>query len=134
MRRRLRASLMSPLEWSKFAAGHVRQCSAMAAAWVPAGVSGPVQISWVGRPLRLEIGSNLPAAVVYVPKGGDSFCFEPVPHINNALNLPGHAPAMPIIAPGERFEAEIDFKVVSLNPGRPTSPAAELLPNPAAPA
>ena len=77
-----------------------------------AGIAGPAQMSWEGRPLRLEIGSSLPAVVVYVPKRGASFCFEPVPHINNALNLLGHAPAMPIIAPGERFEATIEFKAI----------------------
>ena len=77
-----------------------------------ADITWPAKMSWERRPLRLEIGSNLPAAVVYVPKGGASFCFEPVPHINNALNLPDHAPAMPIIAPGERFEATIVFKAI----------------------
>jgi aldose 1-epimerase len=80
-----------------------------------AGISGPARITWADRPLALEIVSSpqLPAAVVYVPKGGDTFCFEPVPHINNALNLTGHAPAMPVIAPGEAFETIITFKAVS---------------------
>jgi aldose 1-epimerase len=79
-----------------------------------AGVSGPARIMWSDRPLALEIASSpqLPAAVVYVPKGGDAFCFEPVPHINNALNLPGNAPAMPVIAPGEAFETTITFTAV----------------------
>ncbi len=77
-----------------------------------AGVSGPARIKWADRPLTLEIISvpQLSAAVVYVPKGGDAFCFEPVPHINNALNLSAHAPAMPVIAPGEAFVTTIAFK------------------------
>jgi aldose 1-epimerase len=80
-----------------------------------AGVSGPVRISWADRPLALEIMSSpqLEAAVVYIPKGGDVFCFEPVPHISNALNLPGHAPAMPVIALGETFETTIMMRALS---------------------
>ena len=50
---------------------------------------------------------GLAAAVVYIPAGADYFCFEPVPHIVNALNLPGHAPAMPLVLPGEVFTASI---------------------------
>ncbi len=75
------------------------------------GYSGQTQIAWVGRPHGLNIISTLPAAVVYVPAGGDAFCFEPVPHINNALNMPGHEPAMPLVAPGEAYRATIEFRV-----------------------
>jgi aldose 1-epimerase len=76
------------------------------------GWTSPAHIMWHGRPLRLEISASphLKAAVVYVPKGGDAFCFEPVPHINNALNLAGHAPAMPIVQPGDSFAAEIKLQ------------------------
>ncbi len=73
------------------------------------GVGKLVHIRWATRPLALTIASDLPAAVVYIPAGGDMFCFEPVPHINNALNLPGHSPAMPVIPPGATFEAIIRF-------------------------
>ncbi len=78
------------------------------------GVSGKARVSWQGRRLALEIGSapQLPAAVIYIPKGGDYFCYEPVPHINNALNLPAHHPAMPVIAPGACFETSITFEAV----------------------
>ena len=79
-----------------------------------AGITWPAQINWEGQLLSLEITSSLPAAVVYVPNGGDSFCFEPVPHINNALNLSGQAPAMPTIAPGERFEAAIECRAIGV--------------------
>lgn len=79
------------------------------------GVSGPARITWADRPFALEITSapQLEAAVVYIPKYGDAFCFEPVPHINNALNLPGHTPAMPIVAAGETFETMITFRAFS---------------------
>lgn len=73
------------------------------------GIDGVAVITWADRPLRLHIASNpqLPAAVIYIPEGGDAFCFEPVPHVNNALNLPGQTPAMPILQPGETSETTI---------------------------
>jgi hypothetical protein len=36
-----------------------------------------------------------------------------VPHINNALNLPGYEPAMPIVAPGGIFSARIRFRALA---------------------
>lgn len=79
-----------------------------------AGVEGPAVIDWADRLLGLEICSSpqMPAAVVYVPDGGDTFCFEPVPHINNALNLPGERPAMPVLAPNETTETIMTFRVI----------------------
>lgn len=77
-----------------------------------AGWDGKARVDWAGRPLALEITSDMPATVVYIPDGGDAFCFEPVPHINNALNRPGDLPAMPIIAPGDGFHAMIRFVAV----------------------
>jgi aldose 1-epimerase len=75
-----------------------------------AGWDGKASIRWDDRLLHLDIVSNMRAAVVYIPQGKSYFCFEPVPHINNALNLPGQAPAMPSMAPGESFSAQIDFR------------------------
>jgi aldose 1-epimerase len=74
-----------------------------------AGWNGTARISWAGRPKMLEIESDMTAAVVFVPQNADYFCFEPVPHIIDALNLPGHKPEMPVIAPGEVFQATITF-------------------------
>jgi aldose 1-epimerase len=73
------------------------------------------RITWKGRAHALEINASptLPAAVVYIPKDGAAFCCEPVPHINNALNLAGHEPAMPVIAPGDAFEAQIVMRAVT---------------------
>jgi aldose 1-epimerase len=77
-----------------------------------AGWSGRARVEWAERPLALDITTTPPlgAAVVYIPKDGDAFCFEPVPHINNALNMPGHEPGMPIIEPGASFKTEIMFR------------------------
>ncbi len=76
------------------------------------GVDGVAEIRWENRPLKLNIASNpqLPAAVVYVPEGGDVFCFEPVSHINNALNLIGQLPTMPVLEPGETNETTITLQ------------------------
>jgi aldose 1-epimerase len=76
------------------------------------GTAGGAHIEWEGRPLALDIISPLPAAVVYVPEGGHAFCFEPVPHIINALNLPGAEPAMPIVASGASYQTSILFRAV----------------------
>jgi aldose 1-epimerase len=79
------------------------------------GCSGPAYIEWAGQPLALEIkrSRELTCAVVYIRSGAHAFCFEPVPHINNALNLPGQEPAMPIVAPGESFHASIRLRAVT---------------------
>jgi aldose 1-epimerase len=72
--------------------------------------SGSARIIWAGRPYALEITSTLPHAVLYTPPDEDFFCFEPVPHITNALNRPDGD--MPVIAPGESFTASIHLRAV----------------------
>lgn len=79
-----------------------------------AGWSSKAQIAWAGRPRKLEISSDMKAAVIYIPAGEDYFCFEPVPHIINALNLPGHQPQMRMVSPGACFGSEICFKTTML--------------------
>lgn len=73
------------------------------------GWTGLAAIAWEGRRLELWITSDLPCAVVYTPPGAPYFCFEPVPHSNNALNLGGRGQAMPIAAPGETIAARVRF-------------------------
>jgi aldose 1-epimerase len=79
------------------------------------GWTGPAHIDWAEKPWALEISGSpaLPCAVVCIRKGEDGFCFEPVPHINNSLNLPDREPAMPVIAPGSTFSASIRFRAIS---------------------
>jgi aldose 1-epimerase len=74
-----------------------------------AGWDGKAYVSWADRPLALDIEADMTAAVVYVPEGGKAFCFEPVPHIINALNLPNHGPQMPVVRSGATFQAEVKF-------------------------
>ncbi len=76
------------------------------------GWDGHARIVWTDRPLALEIASNLPCAVVYIPADADRFCFEPVPHSNNALNRTDALPPVPLVAPGECFAARLEFSAV----------------------
>ncbi len=73
---------------------------------------GSARIVWQDRSRALHIASDLPAATVYIPPNSDFFCFEPVPHSNDALNRADAAPAMPALAPGAAFTAQITFQAV----------------------
>ena len=72
-----------------------------------AGWDGVARIVWENRPFGLVITSSMESAVVYIPDGEDYFCFEPVPHINNALNRPPDGAAMPVIDPGRTYRSTI---------------------------
>lgn len=79
------------------------------------GWGGSAHVFWPEKPWALQISASrhLPGAVVCIRRDVDAFCFEPVPHINNALNLRGEEPAMPIIAAGETFRASIRLRAVA---------------------
>jgi aldose 1-epimerase len=76
------------------------------------------EIVWPDRPMALEIDASeqLRCAVVCIRSDIDGFCFEPVPHVTDAVNRPDHPYAMPIIAPGENFAASIRFRAVRREP------------------
>jgi aldose 1-epimerase len=78
-----------------------------------AGWNGNANIRWDDRPLQLNIIADMQAAVVYVPKNERYFCFEPVPHIIDSLNLTGQNPAMSLVAPGASLSAQILFKAIA---------------------
>jgi aldose 1-epimerase len=79
------------------------------------GWNGDARIEWEGRHRALEISSSLPHAVLYTPVESRFFCFEPVPHLINALNrVDGD---MPMIAPTESITAQIQLRAVPLEPG-----------------
>jgi aldose 1-epimerase len=77
-----------------------------------AGWDGQAEISWLDRALALEItaSDNLPCAVVCIRNDIDGFCFEPVPHINDALNRRNREFIMPVIEPKQCFSASITFR------------------------
>jgi aldose 1-epimerase len=77
------------------------------------GTAGPAKIAWADRRFGLDIiaSDSLSAAVVYIPASGRAFCYEPVPHLNNAINMPDCPAPMPIVAPGDCIYSRIDFVV-----------------------
>jgi aldose 1-epimerase len=73
--------------------------------------SGHAAIVWPARRLSLTISANVDYYVLYTPPGKDFFCFEPVDHPINAVNLPGgpEAHGMTTLASGERLTREFRF-------------------------
>jgi aldose 1-epimerase len=73
-------------------------------------------VEWPEKGLALEIAAEPPLsyAVIYVPKGRDFFCFEPVSHENGALN-PSRRPAsesgLQVLAPGADLKSTVHFRV-----------------------
>jgi aldose 1-epimerase len=77
------------------------------------GWDGAATIVWRDKPLALEIKASheLATAVVCIRSDVDGFCFEPVPHTNDALNRRKDS-SMPVIEPGGTFGARIEFRAV----------------------
>jgi aldose 1-epimerase len=78
------------------------------------GWDGRAVISWAHRPLALQIEAspNLRCAVVYASAAKNEFCFEPVAHLNDAINRATEF-AMPVVAPGARFESRIVLRAIT---------------------
>ena len=72
--------------------------------------NGVARIDWQNRERALEMRSSLPHAVLYTPPGEDYFCFEPVPHVTNALNRADGD--MPIVEPSKSLETWIEMRAV----------------------
>jgi aldose 1-epimerase len=93
-------------------------------------------IFWPDRPLALEVTASeaLSCAVVCIRSDIDGFCFEPVPHLNDAVNRRGGDYGMPVIAPGKSVTAGIRFRAVKREeaPGQFSGWRADR-PNPGAP-
>ncbi|RDU94648.1 aldose 1-epimerase [Trinickia dinghuensis] len=75
--------------------------------------SGRAAVVWPRKRLSLTIEGDADYYVLYTPPGEDFFCFEPVDHPINAVNLPGGAceHGMTVLAPGETLEREFRFTV-----------------------
>lgn len=74
---------------------------------------GLARILWPAQGLALDIAADTRAYVLYTPPGEDWFCFEPVDHPINAVNLEGGAVrhGMTALAPGERLARTFRFTV-----------------------
>lgn len=75
------------------------------------GWNGLARIVWSGRKYQLTIEADAPHAVLYTPPGARYYCFEPVPHISNALNRADGD--MPIIAPHDAYKTHIRFTAIA---------------------
>lgn len=76
--------------------------------------SGRASVVWPRKRLSLTIEADTDYYVLYTPPGEDFFCFEPVDHPINAVNLPGGAceHGMTVLAPGESLAREFRFTVL----------------------
>lgn len=73
--------------------------------------NGHASVRWDAQAYALEIRSPMPHIVLYTAPDRTHFCFEPVPHINNALNRSDGD--MPVIAPGEQFQTSVEMHAVA---------------------
>ena len=73
---------------------------------------GQALIAWQEQRHQIRLSSEVGASVLYIPKGGDFFCLEPVSHITNALNMPDCSLPMQSIAPGVSYKASFVFEVM----------------------
>jgi aldose 1-epimerase len=96
------------------------------------GWSGRTSVMWPKRRLSLTICADTDYYVLYAPAGKDYFCFEPVDHPINAVNLPGGGAAhgMTVLEPGETLTREFRFTVERSGEskrrgGRPKAPAGQ---------
>ena len=79
-----------------------------------AGWSGSAEIAWPARGLALRITADpcFGHAIVYTPSGADHFAFEPVSHMNDAINrtaTPGHG--LVVLEPGGSFRGSVRFAI-----------------------
>jgi len=73
---------------------------------------GVSTIGWVDKRLALKLTATrtLPFAVVYIPLNANYFCFEPVPHLSNALNSLAPIAPMPIVPAQGEFSATLSLR------------------------
>ncbi|WP_322043949.1 aldose 1-epimerase [Paraburkholderia sp. J67] len=88
------------------------------------GWSGRAAVVWERRRLSLSICANTDYYVLYTPPGEDFFCFEPVDHPINAVNLRGGGDAngMTVLAQGERLVRRFSFAVERMDMRAAASP------------
>ncbi|MGN6665398.1 MAG: aldose 1-epimerase [Trinickia sp.] len=75
--------------------------------------SGRAAVVWPRKRLSLTIATDADYYVLYTPPGQSFFCFEPVDHPINAVNLPGGAceHGMTVLEPGETLSRTFRFTV-----------------------
>lgn len=78
--------------------------------------TGEALIHWPALQLGLQIKADADAFVLYTPKDGNFFCFEPVDHPINAVHLPGGAVAhgMTMLSPQASLRRRFVFSVLDM--------------------
>lgn len=76
--------------------------------------TGEATIHWPLAHLGLRISTNVDGFVLYTPTNSDFFCFEPVDHPINAVNLPGGAVenGMTLLPPQAVLRRKFAFSVL----------------------
>jgi aldose 1-epimerase len=74
--------------------------------------TGQAEIGWQEQRYQIRLTTDVGASVLYIPKGEDLICLEPVSHITNAINMPDCTLPMQSIAPGEIFSASFLFEII----------------------
>ncbi|NNC37256.1 MAG: hypothetical protein HKO02_07360 [Hyphomonadaceae bacterium] len=72
------------------------------------------EISWQDKPIKINITSseNLSRAAVFVDQPNDRFCFEPISHTHNALNMAAPvSEGITILRPGKSASCWSEFTV-----------------------
>ena len=75
------------------------------------GWDGVASIDWPDSGRRLMLSSSARNVVLFIPPGGDSFCFEPVNHVSNAVNIASDDVIMPVLAPGETSQLTVAMAI-----------------------
>lgn len=81
------------------------------------GWSGRAAVVWPRRRLSLAIAADTDYYVLYTPPQADFFCFEPVDHPINAVNLAGGPDehGMTVLVRGERLVRRFEFTVEQMD-------------------
>ncbi|MBB5518995.1 aldose 1-epimerase [Amphiplicatus metriothermophilus] len=78
------------------------------------GWKGPARILWRDRPFGVEISASpdLAFAVLYVSQAQGCFCFEPVSHMNDALNWAARRndTGLRVLQPGESWTVSMTLR------------------------
>lgn len=75
------------------------------------GRAGAITLRWPTHIVAMTPADDLAFTVVYIPRGADYFCVEPVSHMTNAINRaePPAVTGLRWLAPGERWATHIRF-------------------------
>ena len=75
--------------------------------------AAPFVLAGGGRRIELSVGSGYRFAQVYAPGDDDVVAFEPMTAPTNALVTGG--PDLPLVEPGQRYEATFSITVEDLD-------------------